>query len=173
MSNTTIDNTDDTIDSSDVITRIEELESDYQDLLDTLEAVSEAIVEKESELEEAMQDDDSIPLRIPIAAELVDLKIEQENKTEEAAGWKIGSDGLELEALKDLASQGENSADDWSYGAQLIRDSYFEKAMDEMIGDCYDFGKDLPSWVTISYDYDALKQDYTSVDFDGETYWVR
>jgi hypothetical protein len=142
---TIISNTDDTIDSSDVITRIEELYSDLQDL--------------EDQRDETEGDDDRITERNEL-----DGKIKE---------WKTSSDGLELEALKDLASQGENSADDWSYGAQLIRDSYFEKAMDEMIGDCYDFGKDLPSWVTISYDYDALKQDYTSVDFDGETYWVR
>ena len=132
MSNTTIDNTDDTIDSRDVIARIEELESDLQDMED-----------QRGELDEKIKE------------------------------WKIGSDGLELEALEDLASQGENSADDWSYGVQLIRDSYFEQAMDEMVSECYELPKDLPFWMTITYDYDALKQDYTSVDFDGETYWVR
>ena len=145
MSNTTIDNTDDTIDSRDVITRIEELESDYQDL--------------EDQRDETEGDDARMTERNEL-----DEKIKE---------WKIGSDGLELEALKDLASQGENSADDWGHGVQLIRDSYFEQAMDEMVSECYEPPKDWPFWMTITYDYDALKQDYTSVDFDGETYWVR
>ena len=41
------------------------------------------------------------------------------------------------------------------------------------VADCYTLPKDLPFWMTITYDYDALKQDYTGVDFNGVTYYVR
>ena len=145
MSNTTIDNTDDTIDSRDVITRIEELDSDLQDLKDTIDNID-------------WGDDAEIPALLAAKEALEE--------------WKIGSDGLELEALIQVGYQGEY-IDDWDHGVQLIRDSYFKKAMDEMVSECYELPKDLPSWMVITYDYDALKQDYTSVDFDGETYWVR
>jgi hypothetical protein len=165
-------NIDCTINSREVIERIGELESDLQDLKDTIEVISEKIVEKESELEEAMQDDESISLRGSIAAELVDLKIGQEDKIQEATEWRTSGDGDELGVLRNLAEQCEG-VDDWEYGVQLIRDSYFEQAMDEMVAGCYKPPKDLPFWMTITYDYDALKQDYNSVDFDGETYWVR
>ena len=75
--------------------------------------------------------------------------------------------------LKKLAEQGEQYADDWEYGVQLINENYFETVMDEMIAECYPLPKDLPFWMTITYDYDALKQDYTHIDFDGQTYYVR
>ena len=45
--------------------------------------------------------------------------------------------------------------------------------MDEMLEDCGDIPRDLPSYLTIMVDYDALKQDYTALDFDGQTYYVR
>ncbi len=79
----------------------------------------------------------------------------------------------ELIALKALAEQGEKYAPDWKYGAQLVHEDHFEKAMDEMVADCYTLPEDLPSWMTITVDYDALKQDYTELDFDGQTYYIR
>lgn len=36
-----------------------------------------------------------------------------------------------------------------------------------------DIPKDLPAYLKIEVDYDALKMDYTEVDFDGETYLYR
>jgi hypothetical protein len=45
--------------------------------------------------------------------------------------------------------------------------------MDEMVSECYELPKDLPFWMTITYDYDALRQDYTKLDFDGVAYFVR
>lgn len=61
---------------------------------------------------------------------------------------------------------------DW-YPVTLIRESYFEDAMDEMIEDCYELPKDLPFWMNITYDYDALKMDYTTTELDGVTYYYR
>ena len=79
----------------------------------------------------------------------------------------------ELAALQALQEEAEDYCPDWTYGAQLIRGSYFEQAMDEMVADCYTLPKDMPFWMSIKLDYDALQQDYTGVDFDGVTYWVR
>lgn len=82
---------------------------------------------------------------------------------------------IELEKLlMELKGNGgdEQYEGDW-YPLTLIRDDYFEEAMDDMVADCYVLPKDLPSWMTITYDYDALKQDYSSVEFDGATYWYR
>ena len=60
---------------------------------------------------------------------------------------------------------------DW-YPAYLIRDSHFKDYMDEMLEDCYDL-PELPSFMTITLDYVALQQDYSSVEVDGVTYWCR
>lgn len=63
---------------------------------------------------------------------------------------------------------------DW-YPVTLIRDSYFEDAMDELLEDCGYITPyaDRPSFIKISIDYDALQVDYTSVEFEGVTYWYR
>lgn len=79
----------------------------------------------------------------------------------------------ELLTLETLAEQGEKYAPDWKYGAQLIHEDYFEEAMDELLEDIGDIPRDLPSYLTITVDYDALKQDYAAIDFDGQTYYVR
>ena len=141
----TICNTDDTIDSRDVIARIEELTEERYNLTETIADC---------------EDDTAAP---GLA----------EDAKKALADWLDSEDGLELDALEKLAEEAEGYAPDWKYGAQLIRDSYFEDSMDEMVADCYDFGKDLPFWATITLDYDALKHDYTSVDFAGVTYWIR
>ena len=60
---------------------------------------------------------------------------------------------------------------DW-YPSTLIRDSYFEESMDEMVADCYSL-PELPSFMTITLDYVALQMDYSSVEVDGVTYWTR
>lgn len=123
----TISNMDDTLDSRDIIERIDALTED-----------AEAWAEEHPE-----------------------------------ADFYTSEDGRELRALQKLAEQCEDYVPDWTYGEQLIRDSYFEQAMDELVEDIGDMPKDLPSFMTITLDYAALQSDYTSVDFDGVTYWVR
>ncbi len=79
----------------------------------------------------------------------------------------------ELTALLALAEEGEQYSDDWEYGSTLIRESYFEDYMDEMVDDCGDIPKDIPCYLDITVNYDMLKWDYTELDFDGETYYIR
>ena len=146
-----ISNTDNTIDSRDVIARIEELEAEESEL-------QQEIDEKEDQYtpEELTKN----PAPVIVAKEAL-------------KEWRESEEGQELIALKALAEQGEDYAPDWEYGAQLIHEDYFEEAMDEMLEDCGDIPKDLPSYLTITVDYDALKMDYTAIDFDGQTYYVR
>jgi hypothetical protein len=83
------------------------------------------------------------------------------------------SECQELYALRELQRQCIDYADDWEHGETLIRRSYFETYMDEIIEDCYELPKDMPYWMTIKLDYDALEQDYMSVDFDGQEFLIR
>jgi len=139
----TPENTDDTIDSRDIIARLEELQSEKDDL--TLAVTDLDPQEEPEELDEAV----------------TALSV-----------WE-DDNGEEYEALKALDEEGEECSSDWRYGELLIRESYFEKAMDEMVSECYELPKDLPFWMTITYDYDALRQDYTELDFGGVSYFVR
>lgn len=81
----------------------------------------------------------------------------------------------ELDVLLDLKDQAEGCAD-WSCGETLIRNSYFEEYAEQLAEDIGAISRDL-QWPLDHIDWeaaaDALKMDYTSVDFDGVEYWIR
>ena len=181
----TISNDDDVIDSRDVIARLEELEGER-------DAEVEAAEERVAELREARRLFEYEP-ELPgetvndacreyewaqacpdDAAELAQL----EELTADGAPrllWDEGDDGQELKALRALADQCEDGGN-WWHGETLIRESYFETYAQELADDIGAIPKDA-RWPCTCIDWEQaareLKQDYTSVDFDGVTYWVR
>jgi antirestriction protein len=141
----TISNTDDVIDSRDVIARIEELEGERGALVSDLEEADETnIIESEH------------------AAKIAITAWDEENEAE-------------LKALEALAEEAEGYAPDWRYGAALVRDSYFEDYARELLEDCGDIPRNLPHYIEIDWEATArnIRADYTEVDFDGVSYWVR
>lgn len=85
----------------------------------------------------------------------------------------------ELLSLRKLTEQGE-MCDDWSYGATLIRESYFTHYTRQSFQDTVSDRKTadrLNQWPfnCINWDRaaDELQSDYTQVTFDGVTYWIR
>ena len=117
------------------------------------------IIERVEELESSIQDYENEDGDI----ELRDEHISQKEELEELRG-----------VLSELAGYGgdEQFEGDW-YPVSLIHDNYFETAMDELLEDIGDIPRDLPCYLTITVDYVALKQDYSSVDIGSETYWYR
>jgi hypothetical protein len=84
---------------------------------------------------------------------------------------------LERAALVALAEEAEGYASDWADGAAvLIRDSYFETYAQELADDIGAINSDA-SWPNDCIDWERaareLQMDYTAVDFDGVTYWIR
>lgn len=81
----------------------------------------------------------------------------------------------ELKHLEALQEEAEGYAPDWKHGATLVRDSYFTDYCRELLEDIGDLPKDLPAYIVIDWDATAqnIRIDYTSVEFDGVTYWVR
>ncbi len=81
----------------------------------------------------------------------------------------------ELNALKALDDEASGYSD-WQHGATLIADSYFETYAEELASDIGAIPADA-KWPLNHIDWEAaadeLKQDYTAVEFDGITYWVR
>jgi len=120
-----VSNTQDLIDSRDVIARIEYLESERDD----------------------------------IAPEI----------------WEGSDEETELRILQALAEEGESSPD-WQYGETLIRDSYFKEYAQDLADDIGAIDRNA-SWPNTCIDWDKavseLQMDYSQVDFDGETYWIR
>jgi hypothetical protein len=82
----------------------------------------------------------------------------------------------ELDTLSALAEEAEGYADDWQYGATLIRDSYFVDYAEQLAEDIGAIDREA-AWPARHIDWEAaaddLQTDYTDVDFDGVTYWVR
>lgn len=81
----------------------------------------------------------------------------------------------ELAVLEALAEEGANYAPDWNDGATLIRDGYFVEYAQEVAEDTGIYaGAGWPN-NCIDWEYAAreLRYDYSAIEFDGETYWVR
>lgn len=140
-----ISNTDDVIDSRDIIERIQEL----QDERDAF--VMDAADPQGNEWPDNWTDAKEWAEQNPDVAQ-------------------------ELAALMDLQDEASGYSDDWEGGSTLIRDSYFEKYAQELANDIGSASNDLP-WPQSCIDWEMaareLQQDYTSVDFDGVTYWIR
>jgi hypothetical protein len=103
---------------------------------------------------------------------------EDESKVGTSASNLSDDEAEELEKLEELLSElcgyggDERWEGDW-YPVTLIKDSYFEEYMDDMLEDCGDLPKNIPAYLKIVVDYDMLKQDYSEVDFEGNTYYYR
>ena len=87
-------------------------------------------------------------------------------------------DAEELEQLKALAQEVEahTGPEYYKQGVMLIAEGYFEQYAQEMaegIGAI----EGIDVWPATCIDWekatDAMKQDYSSIGFDGEIYWVR
>jgi len=116
--------------------------------------------------------DDMIDSRDVIAA--ID-ELESEIADFDGDSDDLGDLERELVNLKALVDQAE-SCGDWRHGAGLIADSYFEDYARQLAEDIGAIGRDA-QWPCNCIDWEKatseLQHDYTSVTFDGETYWVR
>lgn len=156
MSNS-ISNYDDIIDSRDIISRFEELQEEHLDLAHEVQDAQQS-VEIATDADEEAEAGDRL-----------------ESAERELEDWE--ADNLEeLESLRELNRQGEDYAADWQHGVTLIRDSYFEEYAEELAHDIGAIDRNA-AWPMSCIDWEQaareLKMDYTSVDFDGVTYWVR
>ena len=120
------------------------------DELETLRDEWEAYAEESRTLQKTGGDVDALALDAPAQPDPEELE--------------------ELETLLEL--QNDCNYGDWEYGVTLIHESYFESYMDGMVADCYQI-PDLPGFMSVVLDYDALKADYTVVTFRGNDFYIR
>jgi hypothetical protein len=148
----TIQNTNEVIDSRDIIDRIEELSK-----------IQIAIFNEQQSIE---GDDD-----LCIEEEDIDSKHFRQWLQE---GQGIEPDRDELIDLLALKDECENVSD-WKYGETLIHSSYWVDYVYDLLRDCGDLPKDIPHYIEIDWDATAnnIEQDYMRVDFGGEEYLIR
>lgn len=184
-----ISNSDDVIDSRDVIARITELEDEFESAHDSdVVARIEALEEELKTTHEAELEDDKgvegVLVEVdfdkwlessdnPDAIELHELKALADFDT-----WLAQNeddDAQELKALKALADEADGYCDEWNDGATLIRESHFEDYCEQLYEDIGDLPKNIPSYIVIDWAATAhnLRADYTKVDYDGISYLVR
>lgn len=110
--------------------------------------------------------------RIEELTEAKDNAIEEGGNAVDAWESEYGDELKSLESLADEAA----GCSDWEHGSTLIRDSYFTSYAEEFANDIGRVSGDM-EWPLCHIDWDAaaedLQQDFTSVEFDGVTYWVR
>jgi hypothetical protein len=156
-------NTDDIIDSRDIIERIEELEE-----------LEGAIIDAQDELDELLDMDDEATEEY--GDRYQDDLAEREKALDEANEAFSEDEREEIQVLRALADEASGYAADWNHGESLIRDSYFKEFAQQL---AEDIGAIDPSatWPLNCIDWEEaaeqLKADYTSVEFDGVTYWIR
>jgi len=127
-----VSNTDDVIDSRDVIERIEELQGER----DSFEVDGE--------------------------------------ENPEAWAEQNPDDAEELRVLEALAEECEGYSD-WEHGETLIRESYWEDYVQELLEDIGDIPRNIPGYLVIDWEATArnIAYDYTIVNFGGVDYYIR
>lgn len=176
-----IDNSQDIIDSRDVIKRIEELEADKQALVDAVQEAQEAVDAAQVELDEYNDDtnvlkgtaehQNAMSALCSAKEDLRTAKCELEDWTgDEEAEIDPSDDAKELKCLKELADNMENECE-WESGTGLIRESYFEDYARQTAEDC-GLLENCDKWPATCIDWekaaDELKQDYSTVTFKDE-----
>lgn len=88
----------------------------------------------------------------------------------------------EATLLEKLIRQGETSSE-WDDGIPMIHEDFFVEYTKDLIDDCWDIARDINKFSSewpyrhLKIDYVAaaeeLMQDYTNIDFDGVTYYIR
>lgn len=94
--------------------------------------------------------------------------------------WEKSDEAKEMNQLQDILDElkgcggDEQWQGDW-YPVTLINSDYFTEYTEELLEDCGYIPKDLPWWIVLDMEKtaDNVKQDYTTIDIDDETFYYR
>jgi len=167
MKTTTFNWDDDTIDSRDIIERHEELQEEFDSLVEALE-------EAESDFRFVNDSDESSLYEYQDAENTISLA------QDAIEDFNLSDNREELDLLNKVIAQGEDSPD-WHHGETLIHESYFTEYIKNLIVDCYDFPSELTDgkWPFnhLNFDFEGAaeeaKVDYSTIEAGGETYYIR
>ncbi len=177
-----INSSNDIIDSRDIISEIDDLESAISDFNDDITTAEEEIDDLDSQIE--LLDDET---ELKFLIEATDDKKEQakfESKIKNIQDAIIEyNDQIaritsernevmeELKPLKEFADECESYAPDWNSGVVLISEDHFT----EYAKDLCEEVENVPDYIVIDWEETAenLKIDYTTIEFEGFSFYVR
>lgn len=117
-----------------------------------------------------------------VTSEMVQARIDELN---DKAANDTDVDGLlnvadlhELTQLCAFQAECERACSDWNHGDSAIHESAFLEHITQLIDDCYEIKKSSEwPYRHMTMDYSAAaeeaKADYTTIELDGETFYVR
>ena len=171
ISNISFNSSMDSRDIQEEIDNIEGLKNDYESDLESLES---ELNDLQSELYDVENEEDYADKQNNIDSKLEEIA-EKENEIKECE-FEYNRYSEELAELEALKTEIESNSDEgFEYGIQLIHESDIDEYLNEMLIDCGYIPKDMPSWIEIDWGatYDNMKQDYSEIELNGNTFYVR
>jgi len=113
-----------------------------------------------------------------IEARIHELEEERDALDDGGKTWaaEYPDESEELAVWLAVREQAKGSAPDWDYGTTLIHDRYFTRYAQDLADDLGAL-REATDWPLRHIDWDAaaeaLQQDYTPIEVDSITYWVR
>ena len=162
------------LDSRDIQNEIDNIEGLKNTYESDLESLNDELNDLEGELYDIESEEDYADKQNGIDNKLEEIA-DKENEIQECEVEynRYSSELEELEALKDEISN--NSSEGFDYGIQLIHENDIDDYFHEMLIDCGYIPKDMPSWIVIDWQatYNNMKQDYSEIELNGNTFYVR
>jgi hypothetical protein len=129
---------------------------DLKERQEELQILADAVQEAEDALEECQDDEEREELQKALDDAMADFGDDEKE---------------ELEELDNL----ESEIPEWSDGNTLIPEDEFTDYVQEMISDIGDLPRNIPWYIVIDWEATAenIKADYSTVEYQGETYLFR
>ena len=162
------------LDSRDIQEEIDNIESLKNDYESDLESLNEELNNLESDLYDIENAEDYEGKENDIDDKLEEISNKELEVQECEFEYNRYSEELaELEELKEEVSN--NSDEGFEYGIQLIHENDIDDYLRELLLDCGYLPNDLPSWIEIDWNatYNNMKQDYSEIELNGNTFYVR
>jgi hypothetical protein len=155
------------LDGRELLREKEMLEDEIDSLQFDLEQMKEELQDLLEEFDE-LEDDRDVEGMKTVHESIHEKEENIVDAEDELEVWKT-ENAERLLALQELSEE-VNLSD-----AFLIHEDDFTDYTEDLCKDCGYISDDFPSWIEIDWDAtaDNVRMDYTSVDFDGESYLVR
>jgi hypothetical protein len=145
----------------------EDLEKRYEELLDEEQAFKDKLEDLQFTIGDSNSDPDDVEL----------ARVARDSLVEEMSEWD-DEYGDELVTLKRVCEKGRDYVDDWTHGVGLYHEDIFDEHAEELAKDCSDVPRN--QWdqcpfncIDWSEAAELLKQDYTTIEIEGHTYYAR